>query len=84
MSDKSFPVISRAARRRAACCKPVNRELLLLRSVDVEKLVEEDHPVRTIWELVDRAHLESFYETIEAVEGEAGCWAWDPRVLISL
>jgi len=52
--------------------------------VDVEKLVEEDHPVRAIWELVDGADLESFYEAIEAVEGEAGRSAWDPRVLISL
>jgi transposase len=84
MSDKSFPVPARAERRRAARCKPVNRQQLLLRSVDVEKLVEEDHPVRAIWELVDRADLEPFYETIEAVEGEAGCSAWDPRVLISL
>jgi hypothetical protein len=50
----------------------VNRQQLLLRSVDVEKLVEEDHPVRAIWELVDGSDLESFYETIEAVEGEAG------------
>jgi transposase len=62
----------------------VNRQQLLLRSVDVEKLVEEDHPVRAIWELVDRADLEPFYEAIEAIEGEAGCSAWDPRVLISL
>lgn len=84
MSDKSFSVPSGAERRRAARCKPVNREQLLLRSVDVERLVEEGHPVRAIWELVDRSDLESFYETIEAVEGEAGCSAWDPRVLISL
>ena len=84
MSDKSFPAPSRAERRRAARCKPVNRQQLLLRSVDVEKLVEEDHPVRAIWELVDGADLEIFYETIEAVEGQAGSSAWDPRVLISL
>ncbi len=84
MSDKSCPVPPRAERRRAARCKPVNRQQLLLRSVDVEKLVEEDHPVRAIWELVDGSDLESFYEKIEAVEGEAGCSAWDPRVLISL
>jgi transposase len=84
MSDKSCPVPSGAERRRAARCKPVNREQLMLRSVDVERLVEEGHPVRAIWELVDRSDLESFYETIEAVEGEAGCSAWDPRVLISL
>jgi transposase len=56
----------------------------MLRSVDVEKLVEEDHPVRAIWELVEQLDLEPFYETIEAVEGEAGRSAWDPRVLISL
>jgi transposase len=62
----------------------VDRQQLLLRCVDVEKLVEEDHPVRAIWELVDRADLEPFYETIEVVEGEAGRSAWDPRVLISL
>jgi transposase len=84
MSDKSFAVPSRGERRHAVRCKPVNREQLLLRSVDVEKLVEEDHPVRAIWELVDGSDLESFYEKIEAVEGEAGCSAWDPRVLISL
>src|SRR4030065_240645 len=54
MSEKSFPVPSRAERRRAARCKPVNRQQLLLRSVDVAELVEEDHCVRAIWELVDR------------------------------
>jgi hypothetical protein len=52
MSDKSFPVSSRAEKRQAARCKPVNRQQLLLRSVDVEKLVEEDHPVRAIWERI--------------------------------
>ena len=84
MSDKSFPVPPRGERRRSAPSRPVNREQLLLRSLDGEKFVEEYLPVRAIWELADRADLESFYETIEAVEGEAGCSAWDPRVLISL
>jgi len=68
----------------AVRCKPVNRQQLLLRSVDVEKLVEEDHPVRAIWELVEQRDLSLFYAQIEAVEGRAGCPAWDPRVLISL
>jgi len=83
-SDNSLAVSSPGESRRAARCKPVDRQQLLLRCVDVEKLVEEDHPVRAIWELVDRADLEPFYETIEVVEGEAGRSAWDPRVLISL
>jgi transposase len=57
---------------------------MLLRPVEVEKLVEEDHPVRAIWELVGRFNLEPFYAEIESVEGVAGRPVWDPRLLISL
>jgi transposase len=55
-----------------------------LRPVEVEKLVEEDHPVRAIWELVGQLNLESFYAEIESVEGVAGRPVWDPQLLISL
>ena len=64
--------------------KEINRQQLLLRPVEVEKLVEKDHPVRSIWELVGRLSLESFYAAIEAIEGVAGRPVWDPRLLISL
>ena len=64
--------------------KEINRQQLLLRPVEVEKLVEEDHPVRAIWELVGRLDLEPFYANIEAVEGVAGRPVWDPQLLISL
>ena len=84
MNAKSIPASGQGETRRPVRCKPVNRQQLLLRCVDVEKLVEEDHPVRAIWELVEQRDLSSFYAKIEAVEGEAGCPAWDPRVLISL
>jgi transposase len=57
---------------------------LFFRSVDVEKLVEGDHPVRAIWELVGHLDLEPFYAQIEAVEGVAGRPVWDPQLLISL
>jgi transposase len=50
----------------------------------VEKLVDLDHPVRAIWELVRRVNLEPFYAEIESVEGVAGRPVWDPRLLISL
>jgi transposase len=56
----------------------------MLRSVDVERLVAEDHPVRAIWELVGQVDLEPFYEGIGAVEGEAGRPVWDPQLLVSL
>ena len=52
--------------------KEINRKQLLLRPVDVEGLVAEDHPVRAIWELAGQLDLGRFYEAIEAVEGGAG------------
>ncbi len=64
--------------------KEINRQQLLLRPVEVEKLVEKDHPVRAIWELVGRLNLTPFYAAIEAIEGVAGRPVWDPRLLISL
>ena len=65
-------------------CKPVQRNQLLLRPVDVEKLVGQEHAVRAIWELVGTLDLEPFYADVGALEGEAGRPAWDPKVLISL
>lgn len=65
-------------------CKAVDRKQLLLRPVDVEKLVEKSHAVRAIWELVGALDLKPFYDTIGALDGEAGRPAWDPQILISL
>lgn len=65
-------------------CKPVERNQLLLRPVDVEKLVGEEHAVRAIWELVGKLDMEPFYAEVGALEGEAGRPVWDPKVLISL
>jgi transposase len=64
--------------------KRVNRQQLLLRTVDVERLVETGHLVRAIWELVGRMDRSRFQESLEAVEGAAGRPAWDPQLLISL
>ena len=64
--------------------KFINRCQMILRPTDVERLVEPDHPVRAIWELVGRMNLEPFYQSIEAVEGVAGREPFDPRLLISL
>ena len=64
--------------------KAINRQQLLLRPVEVEKLVEQSHPVRAIWELAGQLDLEPFYAGIEAIEGVAGRPVWDPHLLISL
>jgi len=52
--------------------------------MNVERLVPEDHEVRAIWEFVGRMDLCGYYEEIDAVEGEAGRCAMDPRLMISL
>ena len=52
--------------------------------MDVEKLVDEDHCVRAIWELTGRLDLRRYHEQIAAVEGIAGREHTDPRLLISL
>ena len=62
----------------------VNRQQMLMRPIDVEKLIEEDHPARAIWELVGRLDLSSYYDEIEAVAGVAGRPALDPRMMVSL
>jgi hypothetical protein len=40
--------------------KRVNRQQMILRAVDVEKLIEPEHPARAIWELVDGLDLSAF------------------------
>ena len=64
--------------------KVVNRQQLVMQTLDVEQLVGEDHPARSLWEFVGRQNLRSFYEPIRAVEGGVGRSAWDPQMLICL
>jgi transposase len=57
---------------------------MVLRAIEVERLIEEDHPARSIWELVGRLDRSRYYAEIAAVEGRAGRDHTDPQVLISL
>ena len=62
----------------------INRQQLVLRSIDVERLIDEDHSARLIWQLIGRLDLNLYYAQIEAVEGCAGREHTDPQLLISL
>lgn len=64
--------------------KAVDRSQTMFQVIDVEQLIEPDHPARAIWDFVGRLDLSRFYKTIQAVEGGPGREAWDPRLLISL
>ena len=62
----------------------VDRRQMVMRAMEVERLIEEDHPARAIWELVGRLDLRRYYAEIGSVEGRAGREHTDPQVLISL
>src|SRR5208337_5199120 len=62
----------------------VDRRQMVMRAIDVERLIEDDHAARSIWELVGRLDLGRYYADIAAVEGRAGREHTDPQVLISL
>jgi transposase len=64
--------------------KRVNRQQMILRAVDVERLIEPEHAARAIWKLVGGLDLSAFRAEIEVVEGEAGRPAYAPWLLISL
>ena len=78
------PLPSEPEPQRPARLQPVNRNQLLWRTVDVEKLVGPDHLVRAIWELVGQLDLTGYTAEVRSVEGVAGRPAYDPRLLISL
>jgi len=64
--------------------KAVDREQMVMKTVDVEKLIDEDHPARSIWEIVGSQNLEEFYREIKTVDGGLGRSPWDPRMMITL
>ena len=47
--------------------KEIDRSQLLLRTIDVERLIEDDHRARYIWELVGRLDLDLYLDRIAAV-----------------
>src|SRR5258707_283483 len=52
--------------------KPIDRNQTLLRTIDIEKLVEEDHTARGIWAMVSRLDMKRLEAPIKAVAGRAG------------
>jgi transposase len=62
----------------------INRQQMVLRTVDVEQLLEPDHLARAIWEMTGRLDLTPYTTQVRAVEGAAGRSPKDPRLLIAL
>jgi len=64
--------------------RPINRDQLTMRCIDVEKLVDEDHPVRAIWAMVSRLEMSRLEADVKALEGGKGRSAYDPRLLTAI
>jgi transposase len=52
--------------------------------LDLESLIESDHPARAIWELSGRLDLSRFEEGVLSREGVAGRPCWPARLLFSI
>lgn len=64
--------------------READRTQLAWRSVDLEGLLPEDHRARIVWAYVEGLDLSPLYQPIQAVEGEAGRAATDPKILLAL
>ena len=67
--------------RPAARYLPLDRNQRVLRTLDLEHLVDEDHPARKIWRVVESLDLSGFETEVRAVEGVAGRPSHSPHLL---
>lgn len=64
--------------------RTTQRDQVSLEVVDLDSLIPEDHPARTLWAAIEQLDLSSFYEPIAAREGLPGRPATDPKMLVCL
>lgn len=63
--------------------RPVRDQVEFVES-DLDSLIPDEHPVRTVWTFVEEADLSELYGAIKALEGGAGRTPIDPRILLAL
>lgn len=61
-----------------------NRAQIEMRMAALDDLIPAEHKVRIVWEMTQEYDLRELYEKIEAIEGEAGRPAIDPRIIVAL
>src|SRR6185312_125521 len=64
--------------------KPIDRAQMWFRTVEVDRLIEQDHPARLLWAAVGELDLSGYYEGIKSNEEQGGRPATHPQLLISL
>ena len=61
-----------------------NRQQVEMHLASLDELLPEDHRARVVWGMVQEYDLSALYAGIQAVEGEAGRPAIDPRLLMAV
>jgi transposase len=61
--------------------KPVDRSQLMMKTIDLEHLLEAAHPARAIMQLLAKLDLSMYYSAIRTQEGKAGRAAYSPAML---
>lgn len=61
-----------------------DRMQVVMSMQSADDLVDQDHPVRLIWQVVCTLDLSRFHEPIKAREGTIGRDSTDPRLLVAL
>ena len=64
--------------------RSVDRDQFVLRAMDIEQFIPDDHAARALWEFTGRLDLAKFYEPMKAVEGHPGQPGNNPQLLIAL
>ncbi len=64
--------------------KSIDRAQMWFRSVEVDRLLEADHPARLLWEAIGGLDLSGYYEGIKSNEEQGGRPATHPQLLITL
>jgi transposase len=63
---------------------PVDRKQFRLEPLDIDALIEDDHPARKIWRVVEQLDLSRFESEVRAVEGVRGRPSHSPQILVAV
>ncbi len=75
---------AKAPRVGTARIETADRSQVEWRAVAVDGLLPEDHVARDVWAFVERLDLSALYGRVQAMEGQPGRPAIDPKILMAI
>jgi transposase len=63
---------------------PINRNQIMMKTIDLELMLEPSHLARAIWDVMGRVDLSEYQRAICSQQGEKGRPSNDPRMLASV